>query len=205
MPFLSNTGPTTSLVTHGQKRLLVMVHIKPLLHVVFLFPSYLRVFFFIAGTISVVMSTLRSNLRLKHSLLGSCRGNRHTVSLHRWCCSSAAPPRAGAEHVLSAEPQGGSSSLRCPTRAQSSLGVVNMFSAFQRIKGASPSLMKSHTSTITEQWFHGGTLLRFTLQPMCPCDYSRQCVVSGSSFSPTSTPLFYAPCNTVTHKLSNPT
>ena len=41
----------------------------------------LRVFFFIAGTISVSMSTFRSNLRLKHSLLGSWRHNR-TLSLH---------------------------------------------------------------------------------------------------------------------------
>ena len=41
----------------------------------------LRVFFFIAGTISVSMSTFRSNLRLKHSLLGSWRHSR-TLSLH---------------------------------------------------------------------------------------------------------------------------
>lgn len=41
--------------------------------------SHLRVFFFIAGTISVFMSTLRSNLRLKHSLLGSCSRSRSSV------------------------------------------------------------------------------------------------------------------------------
>lgn len=40
--------------------------------------SHLSVFFFIAGTISVLMSTLRSNFRLKNSLLGSCSG--HTIS-----------------------------------------------------------------------------------------------------------------------------
>lgn len=47
-----------------------------------------KVFFFIAGTISVLMSTLRSNLRLKHSLLGSCAGGgqkiKTALSLHRW-------------------------------------------------------------------------------------------------------------------------
>lgn len=55
-----------------------------------------KVFFFMAGTISVLMSTLRSNLRLKHSLLGSCSdgwgwrcgrvggGDQTQFTLHRW-------------------------------------------------------------------------------------------------------------------------
>lgn len=37
---------------------------------------------------------------------------------------------------------------------------------------------------------------------MCLYDYLHQCVVSVVSFSPTSSPLFYAPCKTVTHTLT---
>lgn len=87
----------------------------------FLLLSYLSVFFFIAGTISVFMSTLRSNLRLKHSLLGSCRGNGHTVSLHRWGCSFTGPPRACAvcEQIHRG---GGSFSRHCLTQTTSCLG-----------------------------------------------------------------------------------
>lgn len=39
--------------------------------------THLSVFFFRAGTISVSTSTFRSNLSVKHSLVGSCRG-RHS-------------------------------------------------------------------------------------------------------------------------------
>lgn len=103
---------------------------------------HLRVFFFIAGTISVFMSTLRSNLRLKHSLLGSCRGgNKHTVSLHRWGCSSAGPPRACAVCVLSADPQGGSFSLHCLTQTKSRYHYV--ISSLQRIMVAAAVLHNS--------------------------------------------------------------
>ncbi len=43
--------------------------------------NHLKVFFFTAGTISMLMSIFRSNFRVKHSLLGSCRSEELTISL----------------------------------------------------------------------------------------------------------------------------
>lgn len=49
--------------------------------------------------------------------------------------------------------------------------------------------------TKTKLWFHGGGGPFYA----CVNDYLHPCVVSVASFSPTSSPLFYAPCKTVTH------
>lgn len=43
--------------------------------------NHLNVFFFTAGTISMLTSILRSNFRVKHSLLGSYRSEERTISL----------------------------------------------------------------------------------------------------------------------------
>lgn len=104
IPYLSNTGPRTSLVRHERG-------VNSLPQQTFSTPrcsrspsSHLRVFFFIAGTISVFMSTFRSNLRVKHSLLGSCReGLLHVkaflLPVQPHCTSPLTPSSSSSAYV----------------------------------------------------------------------------------------------------------
>lgn len=126
MPFLSNTGPRTSLVTNQQRGSYGSNSSSPL-HVPPPLPPSPpppppspQSFLFHCRYDFCVDVHIEIELEAEALLTGVLQGEQHTVSSHRWGCSTS------GWCCVQTDPQGGSFSLLCLTKTRRCLGDTTL-------------------------------------------------------------------------------